>query len=114
MTHTFNCTELTSQHCLPARHCLASHMVRLVLFDIDGTLIQTGGAGVKAFGRACEMEFTLPNGTQRLNFAGRTDTGLAREFFLHNRIEPSPENFHAPVRCRCVRRSSGAACHWGG
>jgi len=27
-------------------------MVRLVLFDIDGTLIRTGGAGVKAFARA--------------------------------------------------------------
>jgi phosphoglycolate phosphatase-like HAD superfamily hydrolase len=27
-------------------------MIRLVLFDIDGTLIHTGGAGVKAFARA--------------------------------------------------------------
>ncbi len=68
-------------------------MVRLVLFDIDGTLIQTGGAGVQAFGRAFAMEFNVPNGTERLKFSGRTDTGLARELFLQNQIEPSPENF---------------------
>jgi phosphoglycolate phosphatase-like HAD superfamily hydrolase len=68
-------------------------MVRLVLFDIDGTLIHTGGAGVKAFARTFETEFNIPNGTERLKFAGRTDTGLVREFFLLNRIEPSPQNF---------------------
>ena len=52
-------------------------MVRLVLFDIDGTLIQTDGAGVKAFARAFEIEFGIADGTERLKFAGRTDTGLA-------------------------------------
>jgi len=56
-------------------------VVRLVLFDIDGTLIQTGGAGVQAFGRALATEFNIPNGTERLKFSGRTDTGLARELF---------------------------------
>ena len=68
-------------------------MVRLVLFDIDGTLIQTGGAGVQAFGRAFATEFNISNGTERLKFSGRTDTGLARELFLQNQIDPSPENF---------------------
>ena len=68
-------------------------MIRLVLFDIDGTLIQTGGAGVQAFGRAFATEFNIPNGTERLKFSGRTDTGLARELFLQNEIEPSHENF---------------------
>ena len=57
-------------------------MVRLVLFDIDGTLIQTGGAGVKAFGRAVETEFNVPNGTASVKFAGRTDTGIARPYNL--------------------------------
>ena len=68
-------------------------MIRLALFDIDGTLIQTGGAGVQAFGRAFATEFNIPNGTERLKFSGRTDTGLARELFLQHQIEPSPENF---------------------
>src|SRR5262249_38058204 len=34
-----------------------SDMVRLVLFDIDGTLVRTGGAGVKAFAKVFETEF---------------------------------------------------------
>ena len=68
-------------------------MIRLVLFDIDGTLIQTGGAGEKAFARVCATEFGVPDGTARLHFAGRTDLSLVREFFGHHRIEPSADNF---------------------
>ena len=67
-------------------------VIRLVLLDIDGTLIRTGGAGVKAFARAFATEFNLTDGAERLQFAGRTDTALAREFFLKNGIEPSAEN----------------------
>ena len=68
-------------------------MVRLVLFDIDGTLIRTGGAGVKAFARVLAMEFNFRDGAERLKFAGRTDTSLAREFFRHNGVAPSQEHF---------------------
>src|SRR5438105_2276599 len=68
-------------------------MIRLILFDIDGTLIHSGGAGEKAFGRVCELEFKVPNGTTGLRFAGRTDPAIVREFFLRNGIEPSPQNF---------------------
>jgi len=68
-------------------------MVRLVLFDIDGTLVHTGGAGIKAFGRVFATEFGVPNGVERVQFAGRTDVSLVREFFRLNRIEPSPTNF---------------------
>jgi len=31
-------------------------MIQLVLFDVDGTLIHSGGAGVKAFARAFASE----------------------------------------------------------
>jgi phosphoglycolate phosphatase len=68
-------------------------MVRLVLFDIDGTLIQTGGAGEKAFAHVCAAEFGVPNGTERLDFAGRTDPSIVREFFRLHDIEPSLGNF---------------------
>src|SRR5882762_4618866 len=68
-------------------------MVRLVLFDIDGTLIQTGGAGEKAFARVCASEFNQRNGAARLHFAGRTDPSIVREFFQTHEIEPSADNF---------------------
>jgi phosphoglycolate phosphatase-like HAD superfamily hydrolase len=69
-------------------------VVRLVLFDIDGTLIRTGGAGVEAFARTFETEFGIANGAVQIKFSGRTDTGIAREMFLLHGVETSAENFH--------------------
>jgi len=68
-------------------------VIRLVLFDIDGTLIRSGGAGEKAFARVFETEFNVPNGTARLPFAGRTDPSIVRDFFRQHHIEPGRENF---------------------
>ena len=68
-------------------------MVRLVLFDIDGTLIRTGGAGVKAFAKVFSSEFNAADGFERLKFAGRTDLSLVREFFSFHQIPPTAENF---------------------
>ena len=69
-------------------------MFRLILFDIDGTLISTDGAGVKAFGRVFDEIFGLPKATQYMTFAGRTDHRLVREIFEANDIEPTGQNFH--------------------
>lgn len=68
-------------------------MIRLVLFDIDGTLIRTGGAGMKSFERTFASAFGVPNATTGISFAGRTDTSLVRQCFLLHGIEPSEENF---------------------
>jgi phosphoglycolate phosphatase-like HAD superfamily hydrolase/SAM-dependent methyltransferase len=61
-------------------------MTRLVLFDIDGTLMRTGGAGLRAFARTAESVFQRPGGTDSLKFHGRTDTSLVREFLQTNGI----------------------------
>lgn len=68
-------------------------MVRLVLFDIDGTLVRTGGAGVKAFAKVFATEFGATDGFEHLKFAGRTDLSLVREFFGFHQIAPTAENF---------------------
>ncbi len=68
-------------------------VIKLVLFDIDGTLVRTGGAGVSAFARAGETAFGVRDGTHGMNFAGRTDTSLVREFFGRHAIAPTMENF---------------------
>jgi len=67
-------------------------MIRLVLFDIDGTLIASGGAGVRAFAAVARHTFQQPDGTARLNFAGRTDLSIIREFFDGCGIPATPAN----------------------
>ncbi len=68
-------------------------MIRLVLFDIDGTLIRSGGAGVRAFGQTFATEFDLPHATEKVVFAGRTDVSLVRQVLAQNGIAETPENF---------------------
>ena len=67
-------------------------MVRAALFDIDGTLIRTRGAGQRAFGAAFKSEFGLADACSDTDFAGRTDRGLATDILTANQLEPSPAN----------------------
>ena len=70
-----------------------SRVVRLVLFDIDGTLIRTGGAGVRAFERTFAESFDLASATKKVRFSARTNVSLVSECFLQHQIEPSEANF---------------------
>jgi len=68
-------------------------MVRLVLFDIDGTLIRSGGAGEKAFAQVARTMFNMAEGTRGVRFAGRTDPTIVREMFVRHGVPDTPENF---------------------
>jgi phosphoglycolate phosphatase-like HAD superfamily hydrolase len=48
-------------------------MRKLVLFDIDGTLVLTGGAGLRAMNRACSEVVGHADGLAGIPLAGRTD-----------------------------------------
>ena len=49
---------------------------QLVLFDIDGTLVLTGGAGKRGMTRAFESLFGIPDAFVAISLAGRTDTSI--------------------------------------
>ncbi|MCF7668314.1 MAG: haloacid dehalogenase-like hydrolase [Verrucomicrobia bacterium] len=88
-------------------------MTELVLFDIDGTLIRTRGAGVNAFECAFKTEFNISDPTDKIHFAGRTDTGIVRDFFNAYGISATPDNFRRFFDCysfwldHLLRRSPG-------
>jgi phosphoglycolate phosphatase len=49
---------------------------KVVLFDIDGTLVLTGGAGQRAMARAFEELFAISDAFRDIPMAGRTDTWI--------------------------------------
>jgi phosphoglycolate phosphatase-like HAD superfamily hydrolase len=65
----------------------------LLLWDIDGTLLSSGGAGMRALQAAFQKEF-VPNGLlDDIEFAGRTDRWIMRRIFEKFGLEPSEANF---------------------
>jgi len=48
----------------------------IILFDIDGTLVLTGGAGVRAMNRACGDLVSGVDAMAGVTFAGRTDWSI--------------------------------------
>ncbi len=51
-------------------------MPKVVLFDIDGTLLLSGGAGGRAMARAFEDLFSIPDAFSKIPFSGRTDASI--------------------------------------
>lgn len=54
-------------------------MTRLILFDIDGTLVLTGGSGRRAMSRAFEDLFGHPDALNGVPMAGRTDSWIVAQ-----------------------------------
>jgi phosphoglycolate phosphatase len=66
-------------------------MIRLVLFDIDGTLILTGGAGVRGMTRAFEDLFGVPDGFAGIEVPGRTDQLILRDALARLGLRLTPD-----------------------
>lgn len=54
-------------------------MNRFVLFDIDGTLIDPGGAGRRSLTKAFHQMFSITDAFANITTAGKTDTQIIRE-----------------------------------
>lgn len=65
----------------------------LLLWDIDGTLIASGGAGMRALQRALRTQFGLDGSLADIDFAGRTDTWIMRAVFRKFALPETPEAF---------------------
>jgi len=78
----------------------------LVLFDIDGTLLQTGGAGSTAMRRAGEKLFGVPDLFAGRSFAGIVDDGIVSGAMAAAGIPPTPRRLGRFKRCylRLLRR----------
>ena len=52
---------------------------KVLLFDIDGTLVLSGGAGLRAMSRAFERVYGVADALKNLNLAGRTDSSIIED-----------------------------------
>jgi phosphoglycolate phosphatase-like HAD superfamily hydrolase len=67
--------------------------MHVCLFDIDGTLISSGGAGKAALELALFQEFGIERITDKLVLSGRTDRAICRDLFAYHVLDDTPENW---------------------
>jgi len=67
----------------------------LILFDIDGTLLDMKGAGRRSFIRALKRVFGIDDDIAYISFAGATDLDVFRRIAERLEISPTPEQTRA-------------------
>ena len=67
-------------------------MKKLLLWDIDGTLLNSGGAGRRAMESAINKKFSIEASLETIDFNGRTDQNILSQFFNQYEIEESEES----------------------
>jgi phosphoglycolate phosphatase len=65
---------------------------RLLLWDIDATLITTGGAGEKSLKRAIARRYGTEDDLHDIEIAGRTDASIARRILQKYGVTTNAEN----------------------
>ena len=69
--------------------------MNIVFFDIDGTLINTGGAGKDAMITAVQKQSGKEDFPANLLVSGSSDRGIGRELFERHGISETDENWEA-------------------
>jgi phosphoglycolate phosphatase-like HAD superfamily hydrolase len=65
--------------------------MHVCLFDIDGTLLNSGGAGKAALETALLEDFGLPELVAEVPYSGRTDRAIIRDLLRLHRLPESEE-----------------------
>src|SRR5438309_9898793 len=68
-------------------------LMHVCLFDIDGTLLNSGGAGKAAMEAGLAAEFHLDRVQQGVPYSGRTDRAIGYDLLRLHGIAPSPDNW---------------------
>lgn len=71
---------------------MTGRVMLVLLFDIDGTLVRTGGAGKAAMEAALCEEFGVTLSAEEVPYSGRTDRAIGRDLLVGHDLEPSPAN----------------------
>lgn len=66
-------------------------LVIVLLWDIDGTLLTTGRAGVFALEEAAAEALGRPADLQEMHTSGLTDAQIAVRILVEHHVEPTPE-----------------------
>ena len=68
---------------------------RLLLFDIDGTLVSTAGAGMESLTIVIEKRYGARDDLHDIEIAGKTDVNIAADILRKYHVDPTPENVAA-------------------
>jgi len=87
--------------------------MHICLFDIDGTLLLTGGAGQTAFAQTLAAEFGIAEIIKSVMFAGRSDRAIAMDLFRLHGVEESADNWQRFCAGYLSRLEAALVAHSG-
>jgi phosphoglycolate phosphatase-like HAD superfamily hydrolase len=75
----------------------------IILFDIDMTLLYSGGAGGMAMRLAFERLYGIEDGFKRVEFSGRTDWGILKDAMREHGLLKPPSDANGAFRAEMAR-----------
>ena len=84
---------------------------RLVLWDVDGTLVHAGDAAVRAFDVAVERVIGRPAGAHGVRMSGKTDPQIALEILEFAQVAAAEAHEHLPLVLEHLESELTAALH---
>lgn len=75
------CSTITSSNSVIAVSSAVNYMTRLILWDIDGTLLYSGGVAGEAMRAAMLEVYGRASDNERISYAGKTDQQIIFETF---------------------------------